>query len=129
VVDRLKQLNYDVVEVQFGGAPNDPRKYANKRAEMWGTMKEWLPGGILPMEEELATDLTAVEYSFTVKDQILLEKKEQMKARGLASPDDGDALALTFAQPVPEWADPNDLPGSGRGREDVMDHDPYAGLR
>jgi hypothetical protein len=45
-------------------------------------------------------DLTGVEYGFNPRDEIQLEKKEHMKERGLASPDDGDGLALTFAVPV-----------------------------
>lgn len=129
VVDRLRQMCYEVIEVQFGGRATDDRKYANKRAEMWGAVKDWLPGGVLEPDEQLATDLTAVEYGFTKTDQILLERKEAMKARGLASPDDADALALTFAQPVPEWAPVDDLPTAGRAREDVVNHDPYAGMR
>jgi hypothetical protein len=103
VVDRLRQLNVDVIEVQFGGKANNPRKYANKRAEMWGEMREWLQTGCLDRDEALATDLTAVEYGFRPDDSILLESKESMKKRGLASPDDGDALALTFAQHVDEY--------------------------
>lgn len=126
VVDRLRQLGHDVVEVQFGGKPDDPRKYANKRAEMWGKVKDWLPFGSLPKDEQLATDLTSVEYGFTPTDQVLLERKQSMKARGLASPDDGDALALTFAHPVPEVSDllPYGTPISG-----PTDHDPYAAMR
>ena len=77
--------------------------YANKRAEMWGNMRDWLSGGMLDDDKELAADLTSVEYGYATKDGrdcILLEKKEHMKKRGLASPDDADALALTFAHPV-----------------------------
>ena len=125
VVDRLRQLNMDPIEVQFGGKPDEPRKYANKRAEMWGRMKEWLEIGHLPLDEPLATDLTSVEYSFTVGDLILLELKEDMKKRGLASPDDGDALALTFAHPVPEYQDD----GADRQRGTApREHDPYKSL-
>ncbi len=105
VVDRLRQMGHDVIEVQFGAKASDERKYANKRSEMWGVMKNWLDSGCVESDENLVTDLTGVEYGFTAKDQILLESKEDMKRRGLASPDDGDALALTFAQPVPEFAD------------------------
>lgn len=103
VVDRLRQIGVDVIEVQFGGASRDPRKYLNRRAEIWGAMRDWLAVGCLPKDETLATDLTSVEYQFNVRDQIQLERKEDMKKRGLASPDDGDALALTFAEPVPEF--------------------------
>jgi hypothetical protein len=75
-------------------------KTANKRAEMWTSMRGWLENGAIPDDDALATDLTGVEYGYSQDDKILLEKKEHMKARGLASPDDADALALTFAAPV-----------------------------
>jgi hypothetical protein len=123
VVDRLRQTGYDVVEVQFGSKPDDPRKYANKRAEMWGRMKEWLTVGCLGRDEALATDLTSVEYSFRVDDTILLESKESMKKRSLASPDDADALALTFAFPVQEFVEPEVKRSTGR-----QPYDPYASL-
>lgn len=103
VVDRLRQIGIDVIEVQFGAAARDPRKYLNRRAEIWGAMRDWLTVGCIDKDETLATDLTSVEYQFTLKDQIQLERKEDMKKRGLASPDDADALALTFAEPVPEF--------------------------
>ena len=126
VVDRLRQLGHDCIEVQFGGKADDPRKYANKRAEMWGKVKEWLQFGRLPKEEVIATDLTSVEYGFRADDSILLESKESMKKRGLASPDDGDALATTFAHPVPEHAPPPRATGKMGSRRE---HDPYADLR
>lgn len=100
VVDRLRQLGFNPVEVQFGGKAEDVRKYANKRAEIYGRLKDWLKVGVIERDEMLVTDLTGVEYSFNPRDQIQLERKESMKARGLNSPDDGDALALTFAHPV-----------------------------
>ena len=125
VVDRLQQLGYDVVEVQFGGKADDARKYANKRAEIWGRMKEWLAGGCLAKDEALATDLTAVEYGFKPDDTILLESKESMKKRGLASPDDADALAVTFAQPVAEFNGGDDVELTER-RSVVSDYDPMA---
>ena len=77
--------------------------YANKRAEMWGAMRAWLAGGMIPDDRELLADLTGVEYGYALRegrDAIILEKKEDMKKRGLASPDLADALALTFAYPV-----------------------------
>lgn len=107
VVDRLKQMGIPVAEVQFGGKPLGhmrlPEKVANRRAEIWAIMREWLPVGMIPDDQTLADDLVGVEYGFKLtdgSDAILLEKKEHMKARGLASPDDGDGLALTFAVPV-----------------------------
>ena len=109
VVDRLRQLGVEnVQEVWFGSKGRDalwagqmPVRTANKRTEMWTNMRGWLEGGAVPDEDALATDLTGVEYGYAADQvSILLEKKEHMKARGLASPDDADALALTFAEPV-----------------------------
>lgn len=108
VVDRLRQLRVPVIEVQFGGKADrlgegdgrDSAKYANKRAEMWGLCRDWLKGGAIVDDPELIADLTGVEYGYNSRDEIQLERKEHMEERGLASPDDGDALALTFAYPV-----------------------------
>jgi hypothetical protein len=113
VVDRLLQLNVKgVIGVNFGGAsqgrlthkdgavPDGPL-FANKRAEMWGNAKEWIAtGGALVDDRELEAQLTGVEYGFNARNEIQLEKKEDMKKRGLVSPDLGDALALTFAFPI-----------------------------
>ena len=109
VVDRLRQLGYNVFDVQFGGKPdrsaiaNEVHNYANKRAEMWGAMREWLKGGTIPNDPDLVSDLSGPEYGFSIRegrDVIQLERKEDMRRRGLASPDAADALALTFAYPV-----------------------------
>lgn len=100
VVDILKSWKFRVIEVNFGGVARDAKKYANKRAEMWGDMRDWMPTGVLDDDQELRDDLIAPEYGFDKDSRILLERKEDMKKRGLASPDDGDALALTFADPV-----------------------------
>lgn len=110
VVDRLRMLKQPVVGVQFGGKADRSAmkaegavKYANKRAEIWGNMRDWLAGGAVPDDPELAAELTGVEYGYVFRDGadcILLEKKSDMKKRGLSSPDKADALALTFSYPV-----------------------------
>lgn len=105
VVDRLREQGYDVRGVNFGGQPVDKIKFANKRAEMWGDALEWLKeGGELPDDYELKQDLIGPEYSYTSSQQLLLEKKESMKRRGLSSPDCADAFALTFAASVSDTA-------------------------
>ena len=98
VVDRLRQLNYSVTGFNGGEAAKDKAKYKNKRVEVWGLMRDALRERIeLPNDSELRQDLIGPEYAFTPTQQILLEKKEDMKKRGLASPDRGDALAMTWA--------------------------------
>lgn len=101
VADRLRQLGHtNVVDVQFGGKPPDG-KSANMRAYMWSRMRDWLGSvGCIDAGPELETDLTGPGYEHDKADRLLLESKEDMKARGLDSPDDGDALALTFAMAV-----------------------------
>ena len=100
VIDRLRQLGHDVIEVNFGGRPIT-NTYANKRAEMWDGVRIWLnAGGNLPDDNELKRDLAAPTYSFDAAGRMVLESKDKIKARGLSSPDLADALALTFAHPV-----------------------------
>jgi hypothetical protein len=103
VVDRVKSLVPPdrVTEVNNSCSANDPAKYYNKRAEIWGNMRDAIKAGIeLPNDNELNEELTGVEYGFSNKQQIQLERKEDMKKRGLSSPDCADALSLTFAETV-----------------------------
>lgn len=102
VVDRLVQMNYKVViAVQTGEAAIENAKYYNRAAELWGRGKTWLEeGGCLPDDNELEQDLIARQYGYDGNHRVQLEKKEDMKKRGLASPDSGDSLMLTFATPV-----------------------------
>jgi Helicase len=143
VIDRLRQLNHDtpwaekIFEINFGSSTRDMTargpnnvervRVANKRAQMWQNMKVWLDRALLPpltgdfdsFGQRLRDDLIGPEYSYNKAEEILLEKKEHMKARGLASPDYGDALALTFAEDVaprevPEYLQPEHY---GRNKE------------
>lgn len=102
VVDQLIANGYGriVEDIQFGSRAIETDIYFNKRAEMYGNMKKWLETGIIPNDQTLIDDLTGVQYGFAKENKIQLEKKEDMKKRGLASPDVADALALTFAFPV-----------------------------
>lgn len=101
IADRLRQLGHkNVIDVQFGAESPDPQ-YANFRAFMWGRMRDSLRSHLaIDSTPALETDLTAPGYGHDKRDRLLLESKEQMKKRGVDSPDDGDALALTFAQVV-----------------------------
>lgn len=134
VVDRLRMFKVPVIEVQFGASADKGISgkegmitYANKRAEMWGNMKDWLAGGMIPDDSDLASQLIGVEYGYTVKngiDAIQLEKKSDMKKRGLSSPDKGDALALTFAYPVMPSDHSNALNKAGSNHQ--IDYQPLS---
>ena len=133
VVDRCRQIGLSVTEVQFGSksdrAPVGQDRaigFANKRAEIWGALRDWLSGGAIDNDPDLIADLTGVEFGYVLRDgrdAIQLERKEDMKRRGLASPDNGDALALTFAYPVLA----SEVSRSHRpGRLYRSDYNPYA---
>jgi len=100
VIDRLRQLRHSVIEVPFGGKPIDDQ-YINKRTEIWCVMADWIRmGGSIPDDVALKQDLAAPVYSYNLAGKKVLESKDELKARGLPSPDLGDALALTFSSPI-----------------------------
>ncbi len=95
VADRLKEQGWAVNEVNVAESPKDTEHYANLRAEMYDKMKVWLKTAQLPKDDDFY-EMANVKYKFTSKGQLLLESKEDMKKRGIDSPDVADALALTF---------------------------------
>jgi hypothetical protein len=101
VIDRLREMKYRVNEIWFGGKA-DSKEWANKRTEMYADLRDWLGGGCIDDDSHLFSDLTVPDYHYHGKaaDAIMLEAKEDLRARGERSPDDGDALALTFAKRV-----------------------------
>jgi len=97
VIDRLREMGYKIHEVNFGSGADAPQ-WGNKRVEMWAKMRDWLGGACIDDHQELKDDLVGPQYKFLKSgDKMILESKEEMKRRGLASPDHGDALAVTFA--------------------------------
>jgi hypothetical protein len=98
-IDNLRLLGHSPIGVGFAGRPDDPR-YENKRTEMYFETVQWIKdGGAIPNVPELIAALSGTTYSFR-GDRLLLEPKEQVKQRLGYSPDDADALALTFARKV-----------------------------
>jgi hypothetical protein len=71
----------------------------NLRAELWFCVKAWLEARdcALPKDDDLLAELVAAKYKFTSSGKMQLESKDQMRKRGLRSPDLADALCLTFA--------------------------------
>jgi hypothetical protein len=100
VIDRLKEMGYKTHEIWFGGGSPEPA-YANQRTWMWFQMRDWLSGGCIDDDTVLKQDLAGPEKRyFRNKDATILESKDDMRKRGLDSPNDGDALALTFAKRI-----------------------------
>lgn len=103
IYDRLVELNIPVIGVNSASRARDHEKYENRRAEMWWNMLEWFedePCRIPRSATALASDLSAPEPRLHSSGRRLLESKKDMKKRGMRSPDGGDALGLTFYEPV-----------------------------
>lgn len=120
LVDRLHELGYEdrAVAIYFGSTPLNTKKYKNKRSEMWGELAEWMKDENLevqiPDDDEIQADLCASPYDRDSHDRIILWRKEKIRSDYGFSTDEGDALALTFAEPVVynSWGKP--LPDAKR---------------
>ena len=128
VIDRLRQLSYDVIEIPFGGKAMKPEQYINRRSEMWWLMKQWIEeGGAIPNDIALKQELATPIYWYDNVGRRVLESKDQIKKRlqGAGSPDLADALALTFALPVAKKV-PEDIYIKRRTEStQKKDYDPY----
>jgi len=100
VVDRLREHNFQFVEgVNVARSANSKDKYRNLRAELWAEMKAWLLQEMLvqiPDDDTLHGDLCNLGYKYDSSGRLQIESKDDLKARGMPSPDTSDALALTF---------------------------------
>lgn len=102
IVDRLKELGVPVIGVNSAERAHDHERFANKRAEIWYRLKEWLEDSPnrIPNDPSLIADISAPSYKTHSNGSRLIESKDSMKKRGVRSPDGADALAMTFAEPV-----------------------------
>ncbi len=126
VVDILKTSGFRVTEVKTGGGAQDKEMYANHRTEMWGRVRDWLPSASLPDNKELADDLCAPMYEFSLKGQLKLEQKEKLKKRGYSSPDWADALAMTFSRTISRKDTPNNRRLNRKRVAQGVDYDMFA---
>jgi hypothetical protein len=99
VVDRLRELNVPVRGINVAESPSMGDTYTNLRAELWFKMRGWLEqrGAKLPKNEQLIAELTSIRYSFASSGKMKAEGKDDMRKRGLSSPDYADAVCLTLA--------------------------------
>jgi len=110
VVDRLREQGWDVSGVNVGEQAQDVEHYLNLRAELYaGKLKEWIKTADLLNDDDFY-ELANIKYKFNSKGQLQIESKDDMKKRGLSSPDVADALMLTFANPtmffIPQQSQP-----------------------
>lgn len=103
VVDQLTEKGYAVLDMQAGAKARNPEKFANARAEwFWGLRERFETDGIAidPADDKLAAQLGSIKYKYTPRGQIQIESKDDMKKRGLPSPDRADAVMMTAVAPA-----------------------------
>lgn len=100
VYDRLKEQNYPVAEVIGGEKPDDTEHFYNRRAENhWGFRERLESGNIdLPNDPELISQLAGIKYTIMSDRRVKVETKEDMKKRGMKSPDKADAVIMAFCK-------------------------------
>lgn len=101
IVDRLQEMGCHQVEgINVGRTANEKDKFANLRAELWWTMRDWLMQNDLPVQipdsDDLHGALVSLGYKYRSNEQLLIEGKDDLRKRGMPSPDEADALSLTF---------------------------------
>ena len=99
VVDRLRELGLPCRGINVAEAPSMRSQYLNLRAELWFQMKEWLEARDckIPKDEGLFAELVSPRYAFSSSGKLKVESKDEMRKRGLPSPDKADAVILTLA--------------------------------
>jgi len=99
VVDRLRELDLPVRGINVSESPSMGDTYMNLRSELWFKAKAWLEDRSckLPKDDQLISELTSIRYSFTSSGKMKAESKDEMRKRGLGSPDLADALCLSMA--------------------------------
>lgn len=107
IYDRLIEMNVPVIGINNAERARNNEIYENKRAEMWWLMQEWFSDFPcrIPNDSALISDVTGPQPDVHSSGRKLLESKKNMAKRGIRSPDGGDALALTFAEPVAKRVD------------------------
>lgn len=109
VYDILVSMGYGrvVVAVNFGGSPENAEIYGNKRAEMYGEARKWLEASPCHISttdivaaDALQAELCSVGYKYNNNQELFMQPKEELRKKGLPSPDLADSFVLTFAFPV-----------------------------
>ena len=99
VYDRLFELDLPARSVNVAESASMTQKYMRLRDELWGKTREWFESRecVIIGDPVLISELAAPRFAFTSSGKIKIESKDEMRKRGIKSPDMADALCLTFA--------------------------------
>lgn len=104
VADMLRETGWPVVDMVAGASAQESKRFVNARAEWFWQLRGLFEAGMVdidPNDDELASQLGALRYEYTSRGQIKIESKDDMKARGMPSPDRADGMMLAFGTPTP----------------------------
>jgi len=116
VYDRLRELRFEVAAYQGSERAKNPAKFKNRRSESWWTFREWAEEGLIdldPEDQTLAAQLGSVKWGVDSSGRIFVESKDDVRARGLPSPDLADAavMSLQHAGTMTTSTSPSSLTG------------------
>jgi len=97
--DALMESGWTVHRVNNGARANDTRHYGNRGAEMWYESARMIEKAEirLPEDDLLVEQLTTRLGKTNSSGKLMLERKEDMRKRGISSPDRADALVGCLA--------------------------------
>ena len=101
VVDQLAEQGYPVLDMQAGAGATDPQLFKNARAEWYWSLRKQFEDGLVdldPDDDETASQLGSLRYSYSSRGQIVIESKDDMRKRGMPSPDRADAVMIAMAK-------------------------------
>lgn len=114
VVDRMLEMGYHCVEgVNVARSANEKDKFRNLRAELWSEMRDWFSSEMpveIPDSDDLHGELCSLGFKFTSTGLLQIESKDDLRARGMPSPDGADALSLTFFSSINAGFNPIEIP-------------------
>ncbi len=96
VGDRARELGLNVIDVIMSGKSTDRVQYSNMRAQLWGSMRDWLRDGDIPDHLTLKKELRTMSFSYDNRMAVLLTSKKKLRSSGVSSPDFADSLSLHF---------------------------------
>ena len=101
VVDRLKEEGHPVRGINVARSAREKGQFVNLRTEGYWRLRDLFDAGLIkiPPDNELMGELAAIKYDFDRGGRVRLESKDDIRKRGLPSPDKADALMLAFVEP------------------------------
>jgi len=96
VTDRLNELGYNVLPINFGSSATEPEGFMNLKAEIYWFLRHLFREGEISLQDcgKLVSQIPTIRYTYPSSGKLQIVSKDVMKREGFGSPDDADALAI-----------------------------------